>query len=226
MHRLYYQTRYLMQIGREVYFTDAVSMNDRSHREQEWNFGTGPDKDRWQRVLALVRGQLGERWGDVLEIGCAEGLVSAEIAVHAESFVAGDISPLARERAAERLRGEVHARVVPLDLQAATALGAYDLVFAMDVLEFVHGRRRLVRTIDRLAAAVRPGGLLVVSMCRYGPDIRSAWWQRWVPEGADRVLPIIASHPAFAQLHAEPHPFDGQPVEGYLDHLIALFRKQ
>jgi SAM-dependent methyltransferase len=225
VHRFYFQTRYLLQIAREVYFTDPVAMNDRSHREQEWNFGAGPDKDRWQRVLALVRGQLGERWGDVLEIGCAEGLVSAEIAAHAESFVAGDISPVARERAAERLRGSAHARVVPLDLQTA-ALGTQDLVFAMDVLEFVHGRRRVMGTIDRLAGAVRPGGLLVVSMCRYGPDVRSAWWQRWVPEGADRVMPLIAAHPAFEQLHREPHPADGRSIEGYLDHLIALYRRR
>jgi len=225
VHRFYFQTRYLLQIAREVYFTDPVAMNDRSHREQEWNFGAGPDKDRWQRVLALVRSRVGDRWGDVLEIGCAEGLVSAEIAQHAATLVAGDISPFARQRAADRLRGFPHARVVPLDLRTAR-LQSYDVVFAMDVLEFVHGRRSVARTVDLLAGAVRPGGLLVVSMCRYAADIRAAWWQRWVPEGADQVLPLVARHPAFQQLDSEPHPADGRPIEGYLDHLIALYRRQ
>lgn len=225
IRRLYHQTRYLIQIAREVWFTDPVAMNDRSHREQEWNFGTGPDRDRWTRVLALVSGQLGERWGDVLEIGCAEGIVTEEIARYATTLVAGDISPLARERAAARLSDASHVRIVPLNL-SHDPLGTYDLTFAMDVLEFVHGRARVRETIAKLAAAVRPGGLLVISMCRYPTELRNAWWQRWVPEGADRVIPLIEVHPELERLHCEPHPADGIPIPNYMDHLIAVFRKR
>jgi 2-polyprenyl-3-methyl-5-hydroxy-6-metoxy-1,4-benzoquinol methylase len=222
---VYFQTRYLLQIAREVYLTDRVAMNDRSHREQEWNFGTGPDRDRWQRVLALTTACRGERWGDVLEIGCAEGIITAQIVGHADRLVAGDISRVARERAARRVAGAAHVQIIPLDLQR-DALDTYDVVFAMDVLEFVHGRRRVSDTVAKLAAAVRPGGLLVLSMCRYPADIRDAWWQRWVPEGADAVLPLIEAHPALTQIHRESHPADGQPIPDYLHHLIALFRRK
>lgn len=225
IHRVYFQTRYLLRIAREVYLTDPVAMNDRSHREQEWNFDVGPDRDRWQRVLALVTARLGDRWGDVLEIGCAEGLVTAQIAARATTLVAGDISAVARERAAQRLGDLAHVRIVPLDLRR-DPLDVHDVVFAMDVLEFVHGRRRVRDTIGKLADAIRPGGLLVVSMCRYPTDIHDAWWQRWVPEGADRVIPLIAAHPRLERLHCEPHPADGLPVEGYLDHLVALFLRK
>jgi len=225
LRRVYFQTRYLLQIAREVWLTDRVEMNDRSHREQEWDFASGPDKDRWERVLALVTARLGERWGDVLEIGCAEGVITAQLAPRAQTLVAGDISPIARERTADRLKGAGHVRVVPLDLQR-DSLDAFDVVFAMDVLEFVHGGRRVRHTIGKLAGSVRPGGLLVVSMCRYPADIHDAWWQRWVPEGADRIIPMIAADPAFEQLHREPHPAGGQPIPGYLDHLIALFRRK
>jgi SAM-dependent methyltransferase len=208
-----------------VFLTDAVAMNDHSHLEKEWNFGAGPDKDRWQRVVALVIEHLGQHWGEVLEIGCAEGLITAEIARHASSLVAGDISPVACERTAERVRDIGHVRVVSLDLQN-DPLDSYDVVFAMDVLEFVHGRSRVHRTLDKLVSAVRPGGLLVVSMCRYPDDIRDAWWQRWVPEGADSVLPLMAGHRELDQIHCEPHPADGKPIPGYLDHFIALFRRK
>jgi len=225
VHRFYSESRYLLQIAREVFLTDPVAMNDRSHLDGEWNFGAGPDKDRWQRVLALVNEVRGSRWGDVLEIGCAEGLITEEIATHADRLVAGDISPVARARAAERLRSATHVNIIALDLQR-DALGLQDVVFAMDVLEFVHGRGRLRRTISKLASAVRPGGLLVVSICRYSPDIRDAWWQRWVPEGADGVLPLIGSCPEFDRIHCEPHPADGKPIPGYLDHFIAIFRKK
>lgn len=225
LRRFYFQTRYLMQIVREKYLTDPVAMNDRSHLEHEWDFSSGPDRDRWRRVLELVAMARGPDWGDVLEAGCAEGLGTKEIARYAGSLVAGDISPVARERVARRLQGVGHVSVVELDVRK-TRLGTHDVVFAMDVLEFVHGRRSVLRTVDRLAAAVRPGGLLVVSMCRYDPVLRSAWWQTWIPEGADRILPLIGRHPALELLHQEPHPTDGQPIPGYMDHLIALFGKR
>jgi 2-polyprenyl-3-methyl-5-hydroxy-6-metoxy-1,4-benzoquinol methylase len=225
IHRAYYQTRYLLQIGREVFLTNAAAMNDRSHLEHEWNFGAGPDKDRWQRVVALVIEHLGQHWGEVLEIGCAEGLITAEIAEYASSLVAGDISKVARERTAARLSHAAHVEVISLDLQK-DPLGLYDVVFAMDVLEFMHGRSCVNRTVDKLVGALRPEGLLVVSMCRYAADIRDAWWQRWVPEGADRVLPLIARHAELDQIHCEPHPADGKPIPGYLDHFIALFRRK
>lgn len=225
IHRAYYQTRYLLQIGREVFLTDAAAMNDRSHLEHEWNFGVGPDKNRWQRVVALVIEHLGQHWGEVLEIGCAEGLITAEIAVHASALVAGDISTVACERTATRLSHAANVKVISLDIQK-DPLDVYDVVFAMDVLEFIHGGSRVHRTLDKLVGALRPGGLLVVSMCRYPADIHDAWWQRWVPEGADRVLPLIARNTELDQIHCEPHPADGKPIPGYLDHFIALFRRK
>jgi SAM-dependent methyltransferase len=217
--------RYLLQIAREVYLTDRVAMNDRSHREHEWNFAEGPDHQRWQRVLELVFGECGPDWGDVLEIGCSEGVGTAQIANYARRLVAGDISQVARERTAARMQGNPGVLVVPLDLQR-DALVDSDVLFAMDVLEFVHGKKRLERTIARLARAVRPGGLLVVSMCRYPPEIAEAWWQRWVPEGADRVVPMIAAHPALELVQQEAFPPAGGSIPGYHDHLIALFRRR
>jgi SAM-dependent methyltransferase len=224
-HRTWFQTRYLLQIAREVFLTDRIAMNDRSHREHEWNFAEGPDHLRWQRVLELVSAECGADWGEVLEIGCSEGVGTAAIARYARRLVAGDISQVARERAALRMRGAPQVAVVPLDLQR-DALAESDIVFAMDVLEFVHGRRTLERTIAKLALAVRPGGLLVVSMCRYPQEIAEAWWQRWVPEGADRVVPMIAGHPALQVVQQEAFPPLGGSVAGYHDHLIALFRKR
>lgn len=224
--RPYFQIRYLWQMVREGFLTDQVVLNDRAHIDQVWNFGAGPDKDRWRRVLALVNQVVGPRWGRVLEIGCAEGLGTEAIAPHADTLVAGDISPVACERAAKRLSAARHVKVVSLDLQRDALGGIYDVVFAMDVLEFVHGRRRMESTISKLVAAVRPGGLLVVSMCRCAPEVRDAWWQRWLPEGADKVLSLIDSRPELDPIHLESHPADGKPIPGYLDHLIALFRRQ
>lgn len=225
VRRSYVQLRYVLTMVREGFLTDPVELNDQAHLDEVWNFGGGPDKDRWQRTMQLVSEVLGPRWGQVLEIGCAEGHGTAAIAEHADTLVAGDISPVARRRAAERVSAANHVEIIPLDL-VRDELGVHDVVFAMDVLEFVHGRRSLDRVIDKLVAAVRGGGLLVVSMCRCEPAVREAWWQRWLPEGADDVLPLIQRRPELDRLHLEPHPRDGKSIPGYLDHLIALFRRR
>lgn len=223
VRRSYAQMHYILTVIRDGFLADPVELNDQAHLDEVWDFGGGPDRDRWQRIIHLVREVEGARWGRVLEIGCAEGHATVAIADYADSLVAGDISPVARDRAAERLSGASHVEIVPLDL-TRDELGVHDVVFAMDVLEFVHGRRSLDRVIEKLVAAVRGGGLLVVSMCRCEPAVRSAWWQRWLPEGADDVLPLFEQRPELDRLHLEPHPTDGVPIPGYLDHLIALFR--
>jgi len=50
-------------------------MNDNSHLASEWNFLAPAEQERYDRVIDMVDRHLGsEYWGDVLEIGCAEGL--------------------------------------------------------------------------------------------------------------------------------------------------------
>src|SRR6516225_11354809 len=155
--------RYLTMLARERWFTDRRIMNDNSHLLHEWDFGSLTNQDRYMRLLALVKNLKGTaHWGDVLEIGCSEGLFTALLAANCQTLTACDISQVACERTALSLSKCSNLRVKTMDLDFDPIVGSFDLVFAMDVLEFIHGRDRLARVGRKLAEALRPGGILIV----------------------------------------------------------------
>lgn len=101
--------------------------------------------------------------GRALDLGCGEGADAVWLAEHGWDVVAVDISETALGRAAEAARARgVADRIafVPLDLSDSFPDGTFDLISA----QFLHSTVRLDRSqiLARAAAAVRPGGLLVI----------------------------------------------------------------
>lgn len=223
---VYRHAMFLRMIVGDRCFKDGERMNDESHLKREWDFGSPAEQERHDIILAAVARQYPDMANaHVLEIGCSDGMFTTRLARSCASVTACDISSVALKLTAGRCHEFDNVVVRKIDLAHEAVPGQYDLVFAMDVLEFIHGRGLLQDVIKRLSAALHPGGLLAVSSCRIMPELRNAWWQRWLPEGADAVMPVIASSPALSLEHMEFHPADGQPVEGYLAHIIAVFKK-
>jgi 2-polyprenyl-3-methyl-5-hydroxy-6-metoxy-1,4-benzoquinol methylase len=221
----YIDARLLWTIAYECLWCDRVGMNDQSHLTHEWNFEVPLERERYARILEVIACLRGpDNWGEVLEIGCAEGLFTEQLAPRSNRLVACDISMVACERTAERCRAFPQLNVGRLDLDSETISGQYDVVLAMDVLEFIHGHRRIQRVVEKLAGAVRPGGLLLVSICRLPEEWRHRWWMTLFPEGADNVLPYFRRRPDLRPVHEEEHQQAGES-SGYIDHLIAMFHK-
>lgn len=109
-----------------------------------------------QRVKALLSPDQA-----VLEIGCGTGTTALQLAPHAGSLLATDLSPgmiaIAREKLAAspvpRLRFEVADAEAP-----AAGANPVDLVLAFNVLHLVPDLDRAVATV---ATALKPGGLFV-----------------------------------------------------------------
>jgi SAM-dependent methyltransferase len=186
----YYQTRILASVAYERWWADGARMNDRSILRGEWRFDSPAEQDRYRRVLGAVSRLRGESsWGDALEIGCAQGLFTAELVRRCASVAAYDVSQVACQHVARRLP-QVHVR--RLDIQRDEIPGTFDVVFAMCVLVYVHGRDRLDAAAARLAGTVRPGGLLVFNDLRlYQPEFEDCWWARWLVEGGLRLLDFL-----------------------------------
>jgi 2-polyprenyl-3-methyl-5-hydroxy-6-metoxy-1,4-benzoquinol methylase len=222
--KIVHDARYLKKIARERWLTDRRLMNDNSHIQQEWDHRSAAEQDRYQRVLGLVtrfRGPAG--WGDVLEIGCSEGLFTALLAPRCDRLTACDISPVALARAERRVSSSAHLGLELFDLILDPITGNYDTVFAMDVLEFVHGRDLLTLVARKLAHAVRPGGLLILSICRLPEQLQHRWWCYVFPEGADHIIELLSGRfgleIAAREVHSVPED------SAYIEHILTVFRK-
>jgi len=202
------------------------SMNDRSHLDRDWDFESPAEQERHELTLSAVARQCPDlSAADVLELGCSDGVFTTRLAGRCASVTACDISPVGLELASRRCRPYDNVAFRKLDIARDAIPAPYDIVFAMDVLDSLHGRWRLRKVLKKLAEAVRPQGLLAVSACRIPPELRGAFWQAWLPEGGDALVPLIARDPFLILVHSEVHPEPGLHFERYIEHVIAVFRK-
>ena len=110
------------------------------------------------RVLATARfDPQGRR---VLDVGCGTGFFTAYYLARGADLTGIDIAPTSIERLRER---HPQARFVLGDVSEAPIEGRFDLVNAFDVLYHITDDARWERAVRALAAAVEPGGLLLLT---------------------------------------------------------------
>jgi SAM-dependent methyltransferase len=223
MHR---NLMYWRLVARDSWGKNAQKINDRSHLLREWDFESPGEQERHELMLSAVERQCTNvAEAHVLELGCSDGVFTARLARRCASVTACDISPVALELASRRCRQFDNVAFRKLDILRDAMSAQHDIVFVMDILEFVHGRARLRAIIRKLADAVQPQGFLAVTECRLPPELRNAWWLKWLPEGGDAIVRLIATEPALSTVHSEVHPRLNVHLEGYVDHVIAVFKK-
>jgi SAM-dependent methyltransferase len=202
---------------------------DESNLKRSWNF-EAPDAQEWHnRVLAVIAAQIGrEHWGEVLEIGCSDGVFTSYLASRCRSVEAYDISPAACIHAAERCAQYPNVRIELLDLAKDEIRGKYDLVFAMDVLSCIRGRKRLEKATDKLISALREGGILIYTDNSMPLDVlrfwgNHRWWSSFLammePDDCVRFLERRFNLQLVSREQYLPD------LQGGRDQLIALLRK-
>jgi SAM-dependent methyltransferase len=226
LSKTYHQTRIVIQVLYQGWWANRERAMDASHLHQVWNFSLPVERERYDLVLRALREESdSDRWGRVLEIGCAEGLFTLELARHCESVTALDISPIACERAAERCRAHPNVQVLRRDLLKDDVAGEYDLIFAMDTLDYVHGRKRGATVIGKLVKALRAGGYLAFCDCRLPEEMRHSWWARWLGEGADHHVETLSNSVDLQLVYKAIYPTEGRRISDYVEHAVALFKK-
>jgi SAM-dependent methyltransferase len=112
-------------------------------------------------ILALLE-PIRERDGLVVEIGCGSGLLTRSLVAAGHRVVATDASPAMLRLAAAEVPGVELAQVTLPDdpvPEADAVVGVGHALNYVDDLDDVH------RALDRLARAVRPGGILALDLC-------------------------------------------------------------
>ncbi|WP_016696994.1 bifunctional PIG-L family deacetylase/class I SAM-dependent methyltransferase [Actinoalloteichus spitiensis] len=136
-------------------------------RDDPWD-GTGWYERRRRAVLlsALPR----ERYGHAVEPACGPGHLTRALAERCDRVDAFDAVPAAVRTARRATSNLPGVRVRDGRLPAALPGGPVDLVVLSEILYYLDDRD-LTATLDRVVAALRPGGHLL-----------AAHWLPWAPE--------------------------------------------
>ena len=158
----------------------------RLYTEQQDPFGFARDLEqfRFERAISYVQQAATERrLSRALEIGCAEGMFTRMLAPHCELLVAVDLSPIAVERARQRCSDLPNVKFAEWDVRKDPLDGQFDLIVATGVLEYILRPATLRDAKERITAAVKPGGYLLLGNTETGHQIEKRWIGRKLIRG-------------------------------------------
>ncbi len=132
-----------------------------------WGYTNDYEQTKYRQTLDLIpEGPI----DDVLEIACAAGHFTTQLAARARRLVATDISAAALRRAAERCSDHDNVRFEQLELGRDEIQGRYDLIVCSEMLYYMARRSNLEAAAAELAGALKPGGRLVMAHANLTAD--------------------------------------------------------
>ena len=176
--------------GREL-FWEAFFQN-----EDPWNYGSSYEQEKYRRQLELLPPEPPER---ALELACAEGHFTRQLAPKVEHLLAADISTKALNRARSGCSTHRNVDFVKLDLSADDLPGEMDLIFCSEVLYFLNDQAELELVAKKLSQALRPGGHLIAAHAFVLSDNMSRTGFDWEnPYGAETIARVMEKMPDLA----------------------------
>ena len=118
-----------------------------------WGYDHEPyEADRFRRTVNALDGRF---YVDALEMGCANGALTAQLAPHCAQLIAIDASARALELAKQRLARFQNVRFAKAALPDDLPNGTFDLIVASDFLYYLgfEGVVTLMRHVDECATA-------------------------------------------------------------------------
>jgi O-antigen/teichoic acid export membrane protein len=149
-----------------------------------WDYGREEEQERYRAALRMLDGARDARpFADAIEIGCAEGAFTEHLVGRCDRLKAVDISPVALARARARLQHCSTVTFEQSDVLREPEPGTFDLVVAMDVLDYFKRPGDLRRVQERIRRMLLPGGHLLVTTTKQSDVFETAWWRRWIRRG-------------------------------------------
>ncbi len=126
--------------------------------EDPWKYGSLYEQEKYQRQLEILPAGPIAR---ALELACAEGHFTRQLAPRVGHLAATDISAIAIERGRARCSDQPNVEFGVLDFAADTLPGGMDLIFCSEVLYYLDDLAELRRVARKFAAALAPGGSFI-----------------------------------------------------------------
>ncbi|MBD1940286.1 trifunctional glycosyltransferase/class I SAM-dependent methyltransferase/polysaccharide deacetylase [Microcoleus sp. FACHB-68] len=158
-----------------------------------WKYTSPYEQTKYEQTLEMLPADKIER---VLELACAEGHFTVQLAPRAGSLLAADISQVALDRAAERCAGFENVRFTQLDLSKDAIPGKFELILCCEVLYYVGGKEELRTFARKVADALEPGGYFLTAHANLVVDEPDRTGYNWDhPFGAKFIGETFASTP-------------------------------
>ncbi|MER3435906.1 MAG: hypothetical protein C4288_21645 [Leptolyngbya sp. ERB_1_1] len=128
-----------------------------------WQYTSPYEKWKYEQELQLLPSV---PIPQALELGCAEGIFTVQLATYVEQLVAADISFVALTRATQRcvLQQCENVRLIQFDLtQDELPVDCFDLIVCSEILYYMGDRVVLEKVAKKLADALKPNGYLITS---------------------------------------------------------------
>jgi alkylation response protein AidB-like acyl-CoA dehydrogenase len=151
--------------------------------EDPWNFETSEyEADKYRHSLAALPC---ERYKTALEVGCSIGVLTAQLALRADSLLAVDVSEVALNTARQRCASQPGVRFARMQIPQETPSGFFDLVVVSEVAYYWQ-REGLDSAIDMIAEHQLVGShLLLVHYTKpvldyplTGDEVHEVWLRR------------------------------------------------
>jgi peptidoglycan/xylan/chitin deacetylase (PgdA/CDA1 family)/2-polyprenyl-3-methyl-5-hydroxy-6-metoxy-1,4-benzoquinol methylase len=157
--------------------------------QDPWRYETDYERTKYRETISLLPSTT---IGHALEVGCAEGHFTAQLAPRVGSLLAVDLSAVALARAARRCAALGNVRFEQLDVVGDSLPRGLDLIVCSEVLYYVGGMDGLRSVARKLADALAPGGLLVTAHANLvvdEPDRAGFAWD--LPFGAKVIGEVL-----------------------------------
>jgi 2-polyprenyl-3-methyl-5-hydroxy-6-metoxy-1,4-benzoquinol methylase len=177
-----------------------------------WGLDANPfERERHTQMLrlALAQGSI----SSALEVGCAAGAFTVQLAPHCKRLTVIDVVPQAIERSRRRIRGSPHISWIVSDVQQFSPDERFDLIVVAEVLYYIGGIAEMRGAVRNLVRMLAPDGYLVFG------SARDANCRRWGHvAGAETILGMLNE----TLLEVERLECRGESVNE--DCLLACFR--
>jgi peptidoglycan/xylan/chitin deacetylase (PgdA/CDA1 family)/SAM-dependent methyltransferase len=184
---------------------------DRSHFEalfasgsDPWRYTSEYEQIKYKQTLSLLPDR---RVGRALELACAEGHFTVELAGRVGQLLATDFSQIALERAASRCREAnlENVQLSQLDLSHDPLPGPFDLIVCSEVLYYLEFSEALQEVCGKMVGALNPGGYLLAAHSNLVTDNPSETGFDWgLPFGAQSISDTLHKIPNL-ELRKELH---------------------
>ena len=159
-------------------------------QQDPWKYTSSYEQTKYEQTLELLPKAPITR---ALELACAEGHFTMQLAPRVESLLAVDISQIALERAAERCSGLKNITYLQLDFMTDAVPGRFDLIVCSEVLYYCGSLQMLQVVARKIADAIEPGGYLLTAHANLvvdEPDRSGFDWD--CPFGAKIIAEVFA----------------------------------